>query len=111
MLDADEDWLVQYTPTNYSYWQNTLETQLSAVANVDGSIKLRAATIIATNIEDTKLAEQVCASLNLLAVSWAFAFDYESKTIRALSSVNIYLQNSDQPLPRETIEPRPFHDA
>ena len=44
MLNADEDWLAQVTPTNYSYWQYTLETRLSSQANDDGSIKLRAAT-------------------------------------------------------------------
>jgi hypothetical protein len=111
MLDADEDWLVQHTPTNYSYWQNTLETQLSAAANEDGSIKLRAATIIATNIDDAKLAERVCASLNYLACSWAFAYDYDEKAIKALSSLNLYIHNSNESPTRSVVEPQPFQNA
>ena len=111
MLDADEDWLVQHTPTNYSYWQNTLETQLSAVANEDGSIKLRAATIIATKILDAELAERVCASLNYLACSWAFAYDYDDKTIKALSSLNLYIHNSNEAPTRRVVEPQPFQNA
>jgi hypothetical protein len=111
MLDVDEEWLVQHTPTNYSYWQNTLETQLSAAANEDGSIKLRAATIIATNIEDEKLAERVCASLNYLACSWAFAYDYDEKVIKALSSLNLYIHNSNEAPTRGVVEPQPFQNA
>ena len=111
MLDADEDWLVQHTPTNYSYWQNTLETQLSAAANEDGSIKLRAATIIATNIDDVKLAERVCASLNYLACSWAFAYDYDEKAIKALSSLNLYIHKSNEAPTRGVVEPQPFQNA
>ena len=91
MLNADEKWLTKHTPTNYSYWQSTLETQLSSEANHDGSIKLRAATIIATKIQDPKLAERVCAALNYLAGSWAFAYDYAAQTIKALSSLNLYI--------------------
>jgi hypothetical protein len=111
MLDADEDWLVQHSPTSYSYWQNTLETQLSAAANEDGSIKLRAATIIATNIDDAKLAERVCASLNYLACSWAFAYDYDEKAIKALSSLNLYIHNSNEAPTRSLVEPQPFQNA
>jgi hypothetical protein len=111
MLGADEDWLVQHTPTNYSYWQYTLETQLSAVTNEDGSIKLRAATIIATNIGDQTLAERVCASLNYLACSWAFAYDYDEKAIKALSSLNLYIPNSSEAPTRSVVEPQPFQNA
>lgn len=111
MLDADEEWLVQNNPTNYSYWQNRLETQLFSQLNEDGTVKLFAKTIIVQNIEDSKLAESVCASLNFLAVCWSFAYDYESKTIQALSSVNIYLPNSDEPPTRATVEPEPFQNA
>jgi hypothetical protein len=111
LLDAEEDWLVQHTLTNYSYWQNTLETQLSAVANEDGSIKLRAATIIATDIGDAKLAERVCASLNYLACSWAFAYDYDEKTIKALSSLNLYIHSSNESPTRGVVEPQPFQNA
>jgi hypothetical protein len=111
MLDADEDWLVQHTPTNYSYWQNTLETQISAAANEDGSIKLRAATIIATNVDDEKLAERVCASLNYLACSWAFAYDYDEKAIKALSSLNLYIHDSNEAPTRRVVEPQPFQNA
>jgi hypothetical protein len=111
MLDVDEDWLVQHAPTNYSYWQNTLETQLSAAANEDGSIKLRAATIIATNIFDAELAERVCASINYLAGSWAFAYDYDEKAIKALSSLNLYIHNSNEAPTRGVVEPQPFQNA
>ena len=111
MLNADEDWLVQHNPTNYSYWQNTLETQLSAAANEDGSIKLRAATIIATNIDDAKIAERVCASLNYLACSWTFAYDYDEKAIKALSSLNLYIHNSNEAPTRGVVEPQPFQNA
>lgn len=110
-LNADAEWLSHHNLNNICYWQNRLETKLSSQLNGDGSVKLSAKTIVARNIEDSKLAESVCASLNFLAVSWSFAYDYESREIHTLSSVNIYVQNSDQPLPRETIEPRPFHDA
>jgi hypothetical protein len=111
LLNPNEDWLVQHTPTNYSYWQYTLETQLSAAANKDGSIKLRAATIIATNIDDEKLAERVCAALNYLACSWAFAYDYDEKAIKALSSLNLYIHNSNEAPTRGVVEPQPFQNA
>lgn len=111
MLKADEDWLVQTTPTNYSYWQNTLETQLSGESNDDGSIKLRAATVIATNIHDTKLGERVCAALNYLACSWAFAYDYKEQTIKALSSLNLSIHTTNEPPTRGVVEPQPFQDA
>jgi hypothetical protein len=111
LLNAGEDWLVQHSRTNYSYWQNTLETKLSSEANDDGSIKLRAATIIATNIKDAKLAERVCASLNYLATSWAFAYDYTDQTIKALSSHNLRVQDSDNAPTQRVVEPAPFQNA
>lgn len=111
MLNADEDWLVQNSPSNCSYWQSVLETQLSAEANDDGSIKLRAATIIATNIQDAKLAERVCASLNYLACAWAFAYDYDDQSIKALSSLNLYIHTSDEAPTRREVEPQPFQNA
>ena len=111
LLQADEEWLTQHTPTSYSYWQNSLETRLTSEPVEDGSIKLRAETLIAKNIQDTKLAERVCASLNYLATSWAFAYDYEDQSIKALSSVNIYFPNPSEPPSRPVVEPEPFQYA
>lgn len=111
ILNADQDWLGGSSKGNASYWQNRLETKLESQLNADGSVKLFAKTIIAKDIKDAKLAESVCASLNFLAVSWAFAYDYNSKTIQALSSVNIYLHQSDEPPTRGTVEPEPFQNA
>jgi hypothetical protein len=111
LLQADPDWLTKHSPTSYSYWQNKLETKLSAEANDDGSMKLRAATIIATNIQDAKAGERVCAALNYLACSWAFAYDYEEHTIKALSSLNLYIHNTNEPPTKGLVEPQPFQDA
>jgi hypothetical protein len=111
MLGVDETWLTKHSPTNYSYWQYTLETRLSSQANDDGSIKLRAATLIATNIKDAKLAERVCASLNYLASSWSFAYDYADQTIKALSSLNLYIHTTNEPPRQGVAEPQPFLDA
>lgn len=111
LLQADKEWLVQNAPNNYSYWQNTLEAHLSAEANEDGSIKLRAESIVVKDIEDRELAERVCASLNYLAPSWSFAYDYEEQTIKALSSLNLFIHKSGEAPTRNVVEPEPFQNA
>mgnify|MGYP000266934803 CR=1 FL=1 len=109
-MNADQEWLVQNTPTSYSYWLNTLETRIDSTTNHDRSVKLRAQTIIATGIDNAELAERVCRVLNFNSLSWAFAYDYDDKSIKALSSVNIYVHEVDEPYPG-VLEPDSFQNA
>ncbi len=109
-MNADEEWLVQNSPTSYSYWLNTLETRIDSTRNPDRSVTLRAQTIIATGIDQVELAERVCRVLNFNSISWAFAYDYDDKSIKALSSVNIYVHEIDEPYPG-VLEPDSFQNA
>ncbi|MFM1784098.1 MAG: hypothetical protein RLZZ579_375, partial [Actinomycetota bacterium] len=109
-MNADAEWLVQNSPTSFSYWMNTLETRIESETNQDRSVKLRAQTLIAHSIQDPKLAEHICVALNLYAISWTFAYDYEDKSIKALSSLNIYVHEVDEPYDG-VLEPPVFQDA
>jgi hypothetical protein len=109
-MNADEEWLVQNSPTSYSYWLNTLETRIDSTTNPDRSVKLRAQTIIATGVDNAELAERVCRVLNFNSLSWAFAYDYDDNSIKALSSVSIYVHEVDEPYPG-VLEPDSFQNA
>jgi hypothetical protein len=109
-MNADREWLVQNSSTSYSYWLNSLETRIESETNRDRSVKLKAQTIIATGIEDAKLAERICVVLNYYAISWAFAYDYADKSIKALSAVHIYVHEVDEPY-LGVLEPSPFQDG
>lgn len=109
-MNADQEWLFQNSPTSYSYWLNSLETRIDSTTNHDRSVKLRAQTIIATGIDNAELAERVCRVLNFNSLSWAFAYDYDDKSIKALSSVNIYVHEVDEPYPG-VLEPDSFQNA
>jgi hypothetical protein len=109
-MNADQEWLVQNSPTSYSYWLNTLETRIESTRNPDRSVTLRAQTIIATGVDNVEMAERVCRVLNFNSLSWAFAYDYDDKSIKALSSVNIYVHEIDEPYPG-VLEPESFQNA
>lgn len=109
-MNADEEWLVQNSPTSYSYWLNSLETRIESETNQDRSVKLRAQTVIATGISNARAAEQLCMALNRFAISWAFAYDYTESSIKALTSVNIYVHEVDE-FYDGVLEPSTFQDA
>lgn len=109
-MKADEEWLVQHSETSYSYWLTALETRIESETNSDRSVKLRAQTIITRNVVDSAIAETVCSVLNRFSLSWAFAYDYEDKCIKALTAVNIYVHEVDEPY-LGVVEPGPFQDA
>ena len=110
-MQADQEWLVRQTPTSVSYWLSALETKIRSDKNDDGSVKLRSETIIVSDVSDPIRALQVCAALNIMSPSWAFVYDSEDRVISALSSVVIYVHETDYPPTFRGWEPSPFQDA
>jgi hypothetical protein len=110
-LQADEEWLVRQTPTSLSYWLSGLETKIRSDKNDDGSVKLRSETVVVSDVTDPVRAEQLCSALNSLSPSWAYVYDNEDRVLSALSSVVIYVHETDDPPTFRGWEPSPFQDA